>query len=125
MATTVATLQHAFNLLFQKKLLEVDGIIGEKTLHELKKTEKILSITLDITDEPEIISSIKKIEKELNYKINTIIPKTKVKRNLKYFLGSVKNKNFKNLRNIFKNHIDVGLCIEAGKKSFFHLNKCK
>ncbi|MBS0650360.1 MAG: hypothetical protein JSR93_04290 [Verrucomicrobia bacterium] len=134
MATTVAALQKAINILMQKNELcfrvEEDGLIGEQTRKAIAEANRLLQNPLPLKSfsESEIHSALKLLAVEEKIQVCPFVPQVQIRMDF----GFLKKILFQSLREpamlkklpiVFHNHIDVPLYVSLGMKAYQQLSK--
>jgi hypothetical protein len=134
MATTVAAMQRALNILLKKHgfsmYLVEDGLIGEQTLKALKLCEKLIntSMSLNTFTEEEIHNFLDQIAEKEGLRVHPFIPPVQIKMDFS-FVKKVLHQSLhrpsqlKKLCLVFNNHINVPLYVNFGMQAYEHLFK--
>ncbi|MBS0653125.1 MAG: hypothetical protein JSR39_06290 [Verrucomicrobia bacterium] len=134
MATTVAALQRAINILMKKHnhsfLVEEDGLIGKQTLMAIAHANRLLRrpLALKTFSEFEIYAALERLAEEEGIRVYPFVPQVQIRMDLS-FLKKILLQSFrsptvlKKLPLVFYDHIDVPLYVSLGMDAYQQLSK--
>lgn len=129
MATTVAALQRALNLLMKKYhfpfVIEEDGCIGEQTLAAIRKSNQFLLTPLKMQSfhESDILATLDRLNKEEGIGVLPFVPALQKRMDSRFLIRII----YKSLRRplllkklplVFHNHINVPLYVDSAMHAY-------